>query len=143
MSYGAAKARHRATAGVARPVRASRAHWVKLIGDARALALLAQSAGGEAPEPRGGGGSDGEAVATFRRELRGVDGRSFPDGERIASTGLVAAAFVNCGDAFAVASPERRSAIAPTLGALAGLLDDFLTELRTAEARSHHWMERD
>lgn len=123
---------------LASKLRLTRAQWVKLIGDAQSLARLAQSGSDDAS-----GRSATEATEAFRRELRGAEGKSFPDGERIASTGEIAEAFVHAGRAFAVASPERRSAIAPSLGALAALLDDFLTDLRTAEARPHHWMDRD
>jgi hypothetical protein len=119
-------------------LKVDRAQWVRLIGGARQLARTV-AALSDVPAP------DRDFVhqiEAFRRELRGAKGENFPAG-RIASNALIADAFVATGRAFGEASPERRSAIAPALGQLAGLLDDFLEELRAAEVRGHYWQERD
>lgn len=120
-------------------LRLNRAQWVGLIADAHRLARLAQSPDGGAADGR----SAGEVIDAFRRALRGAKGEDFPDAGRIASTGRMAEAFVQAGLAFCDAAPERRSAIAPALGMLARVLDDFMGELRTAEARGQYWAERD
>jgi hypothetical protein len=121
-------------------LRLNRAQWVKLVSAARGYARAAEV--GDVGEGPGNQALAG-AIEAFHRELRGAAGESFPDGQRIASTAQIAQAFVHAGRAFAMASPERRSAIAPALGQLAGLLDGFLEEKRAAEARGQYWAERD
>ena len=127
-----------ARASLASRLRLNRAQWVRLIADVRRLVRHAESAAGEALGPAGA-----DALAGLRRSLVGAKGEDFPNPARIASTGLIAEAFVNAARAFALASPERRSEIAPALGELARLLDGRLETLRAAEAAPHYWAGRD